>query len=85
MELVANINAAPESVRTAIRNHGGGHFNHSFFWKLMSPDAKNTTASAELTAAINAKWTSMDNFKVEFVGNRRFWFWMGLVNQGQGK
>ena len=66
MELVANINAAPESVRTAIRNHGGGHFNHSFFWKLMSPDAKNTTASAEFTAAINAKWTSMDNFKVEF-------------------
>jgi hypothetical protein len=64
MELVANINAAPESVRTAIRNHGGGHFNHSFFWKLMSPDAKNTAASAELTAAINAKWTSMDNFKV---------------------
>ncbi|HNF69131.1 MAG TPA: superoxide dismutase [Chitinophagales bacterium] len=65
-DLIRNINELPEAVRNAIRNHGGGHFNHSMFWKLMSPTAKDSKASAELEAAINAKWTSMDNFKTEF-------------------
>ncbi|MBK7443779.1 MAG: superoxide dismutase [Bacteroidetes bacterium] len=66
MELVSNINSMPEGVRNAIRNHGGGHFNHSFFWKLMSPTAKDTMPSAALKTAIEAKWISMDNFKAEF-------------------
>ncbi len=65
-DLITNINALPESVRQAVRNHGGGHFNHSMFWKLMSPDAANAKASDELAAAITAKWTSFDNFKAEF-------------------
>ena len=66
MELITNINGTPESVRMAIINHGGGHFNHSFFWQLMSPSAKSSTAGEALLTAINTKWGSMDNFKVEF-------------------
>ncbi len=66
MDLLTNVGSAPENVRSAIRNHGGGHFNHTFFWKLMSPNAKNTMPSAALKTAIEAKWTSMDNFKAEF-------------------
>lgn len=66
MELITNINNTPESVRSAIRNHGGGHFNHSFFWKLMSPLAKGAKAGDGLMTAINTKWGTFDNFKVEF-------------------
>ncbi len=66
MDLITNINSLPESARTVVRNHGGGHFNHSFFWKLMSPLAKSSKAGESLLTAINAKWGSFDNFKVEF-------------------
>ena len=38
-ELLKNVNSAPESVRTAVRNNGGGHWNHSFFWQIMGPGA----------------------------------------------
>lgn len=66
MELLTNLSSAPESVRGAIRNHGGGHFNHSFFWKLMSPTGKFSKPGDALTAAITTKWGSYDNFKAEF-------------------
>ena len=66
VDLISNINSLPEGVRNAVRNHGGGHFNHSMFWKLMSPTAKDSAPSPELAAAINAKWQSMDAFKAEF-------------------
>src|SRR5207342_2173442 len=38
-DLVSNLNAVPEAVRTAVRNNGGGHWNHSFFWTIMAPNA----------------------------------------------
>jgi Fe-Mn family superoxide dismutase len=84
-DLITNINALPESVRQAVRNHGGGHFNHSMFWKLMSPDAANAKASDELAAAITAKWTSFDNFKAEFSKTATGVFgsgWAWLVKDG---
>ena len=40
-ELLKQINSVPESIRTAVRNHGGGHANHTFFWKIMTPNVKN--------------------------------------------
>ena len=66
IDLISNINNMPEAVRTAIRNHGGGHFNHSFFWKLMSPTAASSKMSPELQKAVEAKWQSLDNLKAEF-------------------
>ncbi|MBI5553823.1 MAG: superoxide dismutase [Candidatus Diapherotrites archaeon] len=64
-ELVAGLNSVvPESVRGAVRNHGGGHLNHSFFWDIMKKDAQ--TPSTELSAAINTAFGSMDAFKEKF-------------------
>ncbi len=65
-QMIMHINDLPESVRTAVRNHGGGHWNHSFFWKMMSPDAKENATSEKLKTEIISKWQSMDNFKAEF-------------------
>ncbi len=45
-ELLAAIDTVPEDIRTAVRNHGGGHMNHSFFWTIMGPDAAKASASA---------------------------------------
>lgn len=62
-ELVKNISKAPETVRTAIRNHGGGHWNHSFFWQLLK---KGTSPGSRTTAAIHASFGNMENFKAAF-------------------
>lgn len=64
-ELIGNLDAAPENVRTVIRNHGGGHYNHTHFWKFMSPDGGGQPAG-ELSDAINAKYGSFQGFIDEF-------------------
>ena len=86
-DLVVKLNQVPESVRTAVRNHGGGHWNHDFFWNVMAP-ANSTKASAALSNAIDSAFGSMDNFKAEFekAALGRFgsgWAW--LVVDGAGK
>ncbi len=83
-ELVKSVNSAPESVRTAIRNNGGGHWNHSFFWRLMGPKAGGQPSGA-LGDAIKSTFTSFDKFKEQFAGAGvgRFgsgWAW--LLNDG---
>ncbi len=52
-ELLADLNAVPEDIRTAVRNHGGGHFNHTLFWESMSPNGGGEPTGA-LAEAINA-------------------------------
>src|SRR5271168_2247610 len=47
-ELLTNLDAVPEDIRTAVRNHGGGHSNHSFFWTIMGPVSTNGTAPAKI-------------------------------------
>lgn len=80
-ELLANNCAAvPESIRTAVRNNGGGHWNHSLFWQLMSPNGGGTPVG-NLAAAIQAKFGTFEEFKAKFsaAGIARFgsgWAWL---------
>ncbi|OCA92540.1 superoxide dismutase SodA [Pseudobacillus wudalianchiensis] len=85
-EVIANLDAVPESVRTAVRNNGGGHANHSLFWQLLSPNGGGAP-SGELADAISSKFGSFDKFKEEFAAAAagRFgsgWAWL-VVNNGE--
>ena len=64
-ELISNLNAVPEDIRTAVRNNGGGHVNHTAFWKWMAPKAGGTPTGA-LADAINSAFGSFDAFKEAF-------------------
>ena len=83
--LVSDLASVPENIRSAVRNNGGGHLNHSMFWKLISPKAEGAP-SAKLAADLNATFGSFDAFKEKFVaaGVGRFgsgWAWL-VVNHG---
>lgn len=83
-ELVAVINEVPEDIRTAVRNNGGGHANHSFFWKIMSPNGGGEPVG-ELKAAIDETFGSFDEFKAQFkaAAAARFgsgWAWLVVDN-----
>ncbi|MGV3520373.1 superoxide dismutase [Luteitalea sp.] len=85
-QLIADMNAIPEDIRTAVRNNGGGHANHAFFWTLMAPNAGGAPTGA-VAEAINAKFGSFDAFKEAFskAGVGRFgsgWAW--LIKSGSG-
>lgn len=81
-ELLANVSKLPESVRTAIRNNGGGHWNHAFFWQLLKTGTK---PSEKVNLVINKNFGSMEEFKKQFekVAMGQFgsgWAW--LIKQG---
>ncbi|WP_046173843.1 superoxide dismutase [Domibacillus indicus] len=83
-EVIANLDAVPESARTAVRNNGGGHANHSLFWQLLSPNGGGAP-SGKLADAIDSKFGSFDAFKEEFAkaGATRFgsgWAWLSVAN-----
>ncbi|CAH0347011.1 superoxide dismutase [Bacillus sp. CECT 9360] len=85
-EVIANLDAVPESARTAVRNNGGGHANHSLFWQLLSPNGGGQPTGA-LGDAINSKFGSFDSFKEAFAkaATTRFgsgWAWL-VVNNGE--
>ncbi|MBM7552270.1 superoxide dismutase [Thalassobacillus pellis] len=84
-DLLANLDAVPENIRTAVRNNGGGHANHSLFWTIMSPNGGGEP-SGDLANAINEKFGSFESFKEEFgkTATGRFgsgWAWL-VVNNG---
>ncbi len=86
-ELVADLSRVPEAKRGAVRNNGGGHANHSFFWKTISPNGGGAPVG-ELAAAIDAELGGFDAFKESFAaaGANRFgsgWAW--LVVKADGK
>ena len=64
-DLIADLSAVPEDIRAAVRNNGGGHANHSFFWKVMAPGG-GKAPSGELAAAIDKAFGSFDAFKEAF-------------------
>lgn len=85
-ELISNLDALPESIRTAVRNNGGGHANHSLFWKLLSPEGGGEPTGS-LAEAINSKFGSFEKFKEQFAaaGAGRFgsgWAWL-IVDNGE--
>ncbi|QMV41411.1 superoxide dismutase [Cohnella cholangitidis] len=88
-DLIADLNAVPESIRTAVRNNGGGHANHSFFWKTISPSGGGQPSGA-LAAAIDSELGGFDKFKETFAaaGATRFgsgWAWLALGKDGKLK
>ncbi len=62
-DLLKDLSKVPETIRTAVRNHGGGHANHSLFWQLLK---KDTQLKGKISEAINKKFGSYDKFKEEF-------------------
>jgi Fe-Mn family superoxide dismutase len=83
-ELLRDINSVPENIRTAVRNNGGGHANHTMFWEILAPNAGGQPSGA-LAEAINSSFGSFDAFKEQFAkaATTRFgsgWAW--LVGHG---
>lgn len=79
-DLLKNLASVPESIRTAVQNHGGGHFNHMQFWTLMGPNAGGAPTGAA-AAAITGAFGSFDTFKQQFAqaASSRFgsgWAWL---------
>jgi Fe-Mn family superoxide dismutase len=85
-DIIADLDAIPEDKRTAVRNNGGGHLNHSLFWKSMSPDGGDAP-EGDLAAAIDSAFGSFDDFKEQFeaAGVGQFgsgWAWL-IVDGGE--
>ncbi|AQX53734.1 superoxide dismutase SodA [Priestia flexa] len=85
-ELISNMDAVPEDIRTAVRNNGGGHANHSLFWTILCPNGGGEP-TGELADAISSKFGSFDAFKDAFAkaATTRFgsgWAWL-VVNNGE--
>ena len=64
-DLLKSLDSLPADIRTAVRNHGGGHFNHSLFWKLMAPGAGGNPSGA-LAAAIDKSFNGIAGFQEQF-------------------
>jgi len=85
-ELLTHLNEVPETIRTTVRNNGGGHWNHEFFWSLMTPDGSDTP-SGDLAKEIDATFGSFAEFKAKLktAGLGRFgsgWAWLVANRDG---
>lgn len=86
-ELISNLDVVPEDIRTAVRNNGGGHANHTLFWEIMTPGGAKEP-QGELADAINSAFGSFDEFKKKFndAGAKRFgsgWAWLVKTKDGK--
>lgn len=86
-ELIMDLDSVPEDKRTAVRNNGGGHFNHSMFWESMQPGGA-TSPSGDLAKAIDDEFGSFDKFKDAFsdAAATRFgsgWAWLCVKEGGK--
>ena len=87
LELVRDLNSVPETVRTAVRNNGGGHANHTMFWKLMRPNGGGAPTGA-IADALHGAFGNFAEFQKQFndAGLKQFgsgWAW--LVKNKEGK
>lgn len=86
-DLIRDLKSVPEDIRTAVRNNGGGHVNHTMFWQIMGPNGGGEPTGA-IASAINDAFGSFENLKTQFsdAGVKRFgsgWVW--LVRTSGGK
>jgi Fe-Mn family superoxide dismutase len=86
-DLMRRINEVPESIRTAVRNNGGGHINHTMFWQIMKPNGGGEPTGA-IASAIQSAFGSFDALKTAFndAGVKRFgsgWAWLVLDRSGK--
>jgi superoxide dismutase, Fe-Mn family len=87
-ELLYNLPRVPEAIRNPIRNNAGGHFNHTFFWNILTPQQNAKTPIGHSAKAINAVWGSFEKFQEEFAKAAlgRFgsgWVWLIINYNGQ--
>jgi len=85
-QLIADLNRVPEDIRTVVRNNGGGHANHSFFWQIMAPNAGGAP-TGPVAEAINSTFGSVDAFKEQLAkaAAGQFgsgWAWLVADNSG---
>jgi Fe-Mn family superoxide dismutase len=86
LELISDLSKVPDSIRGAVRNNGGGHVNHSFFWKSLSPNGGGEPHGG-LATAIDRAFGSFDQFKQDFTNAALTRFgsgWAWLINNGDG-
>jgi len=81
-DLLKDLSAVPENIRTAVRNHGGGHANHAFWWQMLRKDVRY---GGEVAKAIDAKFRSYDEFKDKFSNTAALlfgsgWTWLVFSN-----
>jgi Fe-Mn family superoxide dismutase len=85
-DLIRDLSAVPEDIRTAVRNNGGGHVNHTMFWEIMKPGG--IAPSGRILEAINSAFGTIDSFKDQFgkVAMGRFgsgWAWLVRLSDGR--
>jgi Fe-Mn family superoxide dismutase len=86
-DLMRGINSVPETVRTAVRNNGGGHWNHSMFWELMGP-SKGGEPRGKIGDAIKSSFGDFAKFKEQFAAAAAGRFgsgWAWLIDDGNGR
>lgn len=84
-EILGQLNSVPEEIRMAVKNHGGGHVHHNFFWEIMAPAGQGGKPQGELLKEIIATFGSFEKFKEEFTNAAMTvfgagWAWLSLAD-----
>ena len=87
-ELISDLSVVPEGQRAAVRNHGGGHANHSLFWEVMLPKGSGGQPTGDLASALDRDFGGLESFKKEFANAAatRFgsgWAWLSVKTDGK--
>jgi len=87
-DLISNLKDLPDDIRTAVRNNGGGHYNHSLFWTALTPNGQGKPQEGALSAAINKAFGNFEDFQAKFANAAatRFgsgWAWLGVKSDGE--
>ncbi len=86
-EILSNLDSVPQEIRTAVKNHGGGHAHHTFFWNILNPDGGGEP-SGDLAEALSQTYTDFNNFKKQFTDQAKSlfgsgWTWLVINSEGE--